>query len=235
VAAAEGAEVPAAVLAVDVPVAAAPQANGKNNIILKHKNIKKMKKSTIIALAALGIVILFGITAYNSLVTLEEAVNNRWAYVESQYQRRSDLIPNLVSTVKGYAKHESETLENVVAARAKATQITVDAENLTPEKLQEFQAAQGAVTSALGRLLAVAENYPDLKANQNFLELQAELAGTENRIAVERNRYNEAAKEFNVAVRRFPKNIFASIFGFDKKTYFEAEEGTKTTPKVSFE
>jgi len=194
-----------------------------------------MKKSTIITLVALAVVILSGIIAYNSLVTLEEAVSNRWAYVESQYQRRSDLIPNLVATVKGYAKHESETLESVVAARTKATQLTVNAENLTPEKLQEFQAAQGAVSSALGRLLAIAENYPDLKANQNFLELQAELAGTENRIAVERNRYNEAAKELNVAIRRFPKSIIASMFEFDKKPYFEAEEGAKALPKVSFE
>ena len=194
-----------------------------------------MKKSTIITLVALAVVILIGIFAYNSLVTLEEGVNNRWANVENQYQRRADLIPNLVNTVKGYVKHESETLEGVVAARVKATQITVNAENLTPEKLQEYQAAQGAVSSALGRLLAVVENYPDLKANQNFLELQAELAGTENRIAVERNRYNEAAKEFNVAVRRFPKNIFASMFGFDKKPYFEVEEAAKAVPKVSFE
>jgi LemA protein len=194
-----------------------------------------MKKGTIIVLVVLAIVILSGIVAYNSLVTLDEAVNNRWAYVESQYQRRSDLIPNLVATVKGYAKHESETLESIVAARAKATQVTVDAENLTPEKLQEFQAAQGAVSSALGRLLMVVENYPDLKANQNFLELQAELAGTENRIAVERNRYNEAAKELNVAVRRFPKNFFASMFGFSSKPYFEAEEAAKSAPKVSFE
>ena len=194
-----------------------------------------MKKSTIITLAVLGVVILSGILAYNSLVTLDEAVSNRWAYVESQYQRRADLIPNLVATVKGYAGHESETLESVVAARTKATQMTVDAANLTPEKLQAFQAAQGAVSSALGRLLAIAENYPDLKANQNFLELQAELAGTENRISVERNRYNEAAKELNVAIRRFPKSIIASMFEFDKKPYFEAEEGTKAVPKVSFE
>jgi len=195
-----------------------------------------MKKTTIIVvLVALAVIIFSGIAAYNSLVTLDETVNNRWANVESQYQRRADLIPNLVATVKGYAKHESETLENVVAARAKATQVTVDAENLTPEKLQAFQAAQSEVSSALGRLLLIVENYPDLKANQNFLELQAELAGTENRIAVERNRYNEAAKALNVAVRRFPKNLFASMFGFDKKPYFEAEEGSNATPKVSFE
>ena len=193
-----------------------------------------MKKSTIIVLVALALVVISGISTYNSLVTLEETVSNSWANVEGQYQRRADLIPNLVTIVKGYAKHESETLEGVVAARARATQITVDADNLTPEKLQAFQAAQGDVTSALGRLLAVTENYPDLKANQNFLELQAELAGTENRIAVERSRYNEVAKEFNVAVRRFPKNILASIFGFSNKPYFEAEKGSENAPKISF-
>ena len=188
-----------------------------------------------IVLAALAIVVISGITAYNSLVTLEETVSNRWANVEGQYQRRDDLIPNLVATVKGYAQHESATLESVVAARAKATQVTVNPANLTPEKLQAFQAAQSDVSSALGRLLMVMENYPDLKANQNFLELQAELAGTENRIAVERSRFNEAAKAFNVAVRRFPRNIFASMFGFSNKPYFEAEKGSQTAPKVNFD
>ena len=194
-----------------------------------------MKKTTIIVLVALAIVVIGGIAAYNSLVTLEENVSSHWANVEGQYQRRADLIPNLVATVKGYAQHESETLEGVVAARAKATQVAVNAENLTPEKLQAFQAAQSDVSSALGRLLMVVENYPDLKANQNFLELQAELAGTENRIAVERSRFNEAAKDFNVAVRRFPKNIFAALFGFSAKPYFEAEKGSQTAPKVNFE
>jgi len=196
-----------------------------------------MKKSTITIVAILAVVALavfWGVKAYNSLIVLDENVNNRWAYVESQYQRRADLIPNLVATVQGYAKHERETFESVVAARAKATQITVDADNLTPEKLQEFQKAQGEVSAALGRLLAVAENYPELKANQNFLELQAELAGTENRISVERNRFNEAAKEYNVEVRRFPQNLFASMFGFAQKPYFEAEAGTQAAPKVSF-
>ena len=195
-----------------------------------------MKKTAIIVLlAVLALIVITGISAYNSLVTLEENVSKSWANVEGQYQRRADLIPNLVATVKGYAKHESETLENVVAARAKATQVTVDAEKLTPEKLRAFQAAQSEVSSALGRLLMVVENYPDLKANQNFLELQAELAGTENRIAVERSRFNEAAKMFNVAVRRFPNNIFAAIFGFSGKPYFEAEKGSQAAPKVSFE
>ena len=193
-----------------------------------------MKKSTIIVLVVLAIIVISGISTYNSLVTLEETVSKAWSDVEGQYQRRADLIPNLVSVVKGYAKHENETLEGVVAARAKATQVTVDADKLTPEKLQEFQAAQSDVSSALGRLLMVVENYPDLKANQNFLELQAELAGTENRIAVERSRYNEVAKEFNVSVRRFPRNIFASIFGFSSKPYFEAEKDSKNAPKIEF-
>ena len=195
-----------------------------------------MNKTTIIALiAVLAVMVILGISAYNSLVKFEEEVNNRWAYVESQYQRRADLIPNLVATVKGYASHERETLEGVVEARAKASQVTVDPTTLTPEKMQEFQAAQSGVSSALSRLLVVVERYPDLKANQNFLELQAELAGTENRISVERNRYNEAAREFNVAFRSFPKNLLALIFGFDKKPYFEAEKGTEIVPTVSFE
>ncbi|KAA6317283.1 hypothetical protein EZS27_032536, partial [termite gut metagenome] len=164
----------------------------------------------------------------------EESVSKQWANVESQYQRRADLIPNLVATVKGYASHESETLEDVVAARAKATQVTVDAESLTPEKLQEYQAAQGELSAALGRLLMITENYPDLKANQNFLELQAQLEGTENRIQVERSRYNEITGSFNTAIRRFPQNIIASLSGFERKPYFEAEEGAQKAPNVAF-
>jgi LemA protein len=154
--------------------------------------------------------------------------------VENVYQRRADLIPNLVNTVKGYASHESETLEGVVNARAKATQVTVDAENLTPEQLQKFNEAQGELSSALGRLLAVTEAYPDLKANQNFLELQAQLEGTENRIATERMKFNETAKGYNTLIRQFPKNIIASVFGFDKKPYFEAQEGADKAPAVQF-
>ena len=150
------------------------------------------------------------------------------------YQRRADLIPNLVATVKGYAAHESETLESVVAARAKATQVTVDPANLTPEALEQFNTAQGELSSALGRLLLIQENYPDLKANQNFMELQAQLEGTENRIATERMKYNEAAQAFNTGIRRFPDNIVASIFGFEKKGYFEAQAGAETAPKVEF-
>lgn len=193
-----------------------------------------MKKSTIILLAGIAAIILLSITGYNKLVSLEEQVSGQWANVENQYQRRGDLIPNLVATVKGYASHESETLEGVVSARAKATQLTVDADNLTPEKLQQYQAAQGELSSALGKLLMITENYPDLKANQNFLELQAQLEGTENRIAVERNRFNEIAKEFNTKVRSFPNNIMAGMFGFEKKPYFEAEKGNEKAPAVQF-
>ena len=145
-----------------------------------------------------------------------------------------DLIPNLVNTVKGYAKHEESTLEGVVAARSKATQITVDPDKLTPEKLQAYQKAQGEISSALGKLLAITENYPNLKANENFLELQAQLEGTENRISVERGRFNELAKEYNAYIRKFPRNIFAGMFGFEKKPYFEAEAGAEKAPKVQF-
>ena len=168
------------------------------------------------------------------MVNSQENVKSQWGNVENQYQRRADLIPNLVETVKGYATHEKSTFEEVIAARAKATQITVDPTNLTPEKLQEFQAAQGQLSSALGRLIAVAENYPDLKANQNFLELQAQLEGTENRISVERNKFNEMAKEYDVAIRRFPKNIIAGIFNFNNIPYFAAEKGAEKAPSVKF-
>lgn len=193
-----------------------------------------MKKSTIILLVVAAGLVLWGISAYNGLVSMEETVEKSWADVESQYQRRADLIPNLVNTVKGYATHEQSTLEGVVEARSKATQITVSAGELTPEKLAEYQAAQGAVSSALGKLLAITENYPDLKANQNFLELQAQLEGCENRIAVARKDFNAVAREYNMAVRRFPKSIFAAIFGFDRKPYFEAEAGADKAPTVNF-
>ncbi|HET7734056.1 MAG TPA: LemA family protein [Paludibacter sp.] len=196
-----------------------------------------MKKNTIILLSVIGLIailVLWGMSGYNGLVTQEENVNRQWANVESQYQRRSDLIPNLVATVKGYATHESSTLEGVVAARAKATQISIDPEKLTPDKLQEYQAAQGQVSSALGKLLMITENYPDLKANQNFLELQAQLEGTENRISVERSRFNDIANEFNTSIRTFPRSIIASIGGFEKKPYFEAEKGSENAPSVKF-
>jgi len=196
-----------------------------------------MKKSTITlvsVIAVLAVLFLWGTSNYNNLVTSREDVNSQWANVESQYQRRSDLIPNLVSTVKGYATHESSTLEGVVAARAKATQITIDPKNLTPEKLQQYQEAQGQVSSALGKLLMITENYPELKANQNFLELQSQLEGTENRISVERSRYNETAKNYDIAIKRFPKSIVASICGFTDKPYFKSEEGAEKAPSVKF-
>lgn len=193
-----------------------------------------MKKSTLIIIAVLALLAVWGVTGYNGLVTMEENVSNQWSNVETQYQRRADLIPNLVNTVKGYASHEKETLESVMQARSQATQIKVNADDLTPEKLAEYQKAQGAVTSALGKLLAVSERYPDLKANQNFLELQAQLEGTENRINVARTNFNNTAKEFNTAIRRFPKNILAGLFGFEKRAYFEAAEGAEQAPKVEF-
>lgn len=193
-----------------------------------------MKKSSIILIVIAVIAVIWGISAYNGLVTMDENVNTEWANVETQYQRRADLIPNLVNTVKGYAAHESETLESVIAARSKATQITIDPANLTPEKLAEYQEAQGAVTSALGKLLAISESYPDLKANQNFLELQAQLEGTENRINEARRKFNNVAKEYNTAIRRFPKSLLAGMFGFDKRAYFEAAEGAQNAPVVEF-
>ena len=193
-----------------------------------------MKKSIIIIIAVVAVIVIWAGSMYNGLVTMDESVNSQWANVETQYQRRADLIPNLVNTVKGYASHEKETLEGVVEARSKATQMQVNANDLTPEKLAEYQKAQGAVTSALGKLLAITENYPDLKANQNFLELQAQLEGTENRINVARTNFNNAAQAYNTAIRRFPKSLFASMFGFDKHAYFEAAEGTETAPTVSF-
>ena len=184
----------------------------------------------------LALVAVFSLTSctYNKLVEEEEVVNRAWADVETQYQRRADLIPNLVNTVKGYAAHESETLEAVVAARSKATQITLSGDDITPEKLAEYQAAQGEVSQALGRLLAITENYPDLKANEQFSELQAQLEGTENRIAESRRLYNEAVQTYNTSVRKFPNNIWAMIFNFDKKTPFAAEAGAEKAPEVQF-
>lgn len=194
-----------------------------------------MKKVTIIIIVAVvAIIAIWAVSGYNSLVGMDENVSNQWANVETQYQRRADLIPNLVNTVKGYAAHEKETLEGVIAARSQATQIKVDPTDLTPEKLAEYQKAQGQLATALGKLLAITENYPDLKANQNFLELQAQLEGTENRINVARKNFNDAAKTYNTTIRRFPKNILAGIFGFDKRAYFEATEGAEQAPQVQF-
>ncbi len=171
---------------------------------------------------------------YNGLVTKDEAVKTAWSNVETQYQRRADLIPNLVNTVKGYAAHESQTLEAVTAARANATSVNLSVDELTPERMAEFQQAQSRLQSALGRLIAVSERYPDLKANRNFMELQAQLEGTENRIAVARKDFNEVARNYNVSVRRFPNNLVAGMFGFETKPYFEAAAGSETAPVVNF-
>lgn len=191
-----------------------------------------MKKIILVAIAA--IFTMTSCSTYNGMVTKEEAVKSAWSNVETQYQRRADLIPNLVSTVKGYASHEESTLKEVVEARAKATSISLSLDDLSPEKLAEYQKAQSAVSSALGRLIAVSENYPDLKANQNFLELQAQLEGTENRITVARKEFNDATQEYNVSVRKFPANLVAMIFDFDQKAYFEADATASAAPKVEF-
>ncbi|MFN3404885.1 MAG: LemA family protein [Cytophagaceae bacterium] len=171
---------------------------------------------------------------YNTMVEKQENVEGKWAQVENVYQRRADLIPNLVNTVKGYAAHESGTLQAVVDARANATSIKIDANNLTPEKIQQFQQAQNQLSSALSRLIAVAENYPDLKANQNFLELQAQIEGSENRIAVERRNFNDAVQDYNAYIRKFPQNMMAGMFGFEKKGYFQADPGANRAPEVKF-
>lgn len=196
-----------------------------------------MNTKTLTIVAILAVIVVLGgcgCNGYNKLVKQDENVKNKWNNVQSDYQRRSDLIPNLVSTVKGEANFEQTTLQNVITARASATQIKVDAKDLTPEKLQEFQAAQGQLSMALGRLLAVAENYPTLRANDAFRNLQTQLEGTENRIKVSRNDFNAAIQEYNVAVRTFPMNLFAGIFGFKVKEGFKADEGTQNAPKVDF-
>ena len=191
-------------------------------------------KSSLIWIAIIVVVILLGVKVNNSMVSKEEGVSKAWSNVENQYQRRSDLIPNLVNTVKGYAEHESETLQAVVDARTKATQISIDADNMTEEQIQQFQQAQKEVSGALSRLIAISEAYPDLKANENFKELQSQLEGTENRIAVERRNFNDAANEYNTYIRKFPQSLFASILNFDKKPYFAAEEGSEKAPVVEF-
>ena len=195
-----------------------------------------MKKALpwIAVLLVLAIVVFWGVGRYNGMVGAEESVETAWSQVENQYQRRADLIPNLVETVKGYASHESETLEGVIAARARATQMTIDPANATPEQLAAYQEAQGQLSQALGRLMAVAEAYPDLKANTNFRDLQAQLEGTENRITVARQNFNETARQYNTMIRKFPNNIIGSMFGFEKKPYFEAEQGAEKAPKVQF-
>jgi LemA protein len=196
--------------------------------------MKKNKTTLFIVLGVIAVIFIGIIVMYNGLNTAEENVNQKWADVESQYQRRADLIPNLVNTVKGYAAHEKTTLEEVISARSQAMQIKIDADNMTPEKLSQYQKAQGDVTTALSKLLALSENYPDLKANQNFLELQAQLEGTENRINVARKDFNDATNKYNVSIRRFPRNIVAGMFGFQRKAYFEAAAGAEVAPKVQF-
>lgn len=197
-----------------------------------------MKKTLItIGIIILVLLILVGMVSspYNSMVNKQENVKKHWSQVENVYQRRADLIPNLVNTVKGYAEHEKSTFTAVTDARAKTNSVNIDASNLTPEKLQKFQQAQGALTQALSHLMMVKENYPDLKANQNFLELQAQLEGTENRITVERKRFNDAVKEYNTYIRKFPQNMLAGMFGFERNTpYFKMEAGADKAPEVKF-
>lgn len=192
-----------------------------------------MKK---VFLYVVGVFFLFTLNScgYNTMVTMEEQVTASWSQVENQYQRRADLIPNLVNTVRGYADFERETLTEVIEARSRATSINVDANDLDPAQVQRFQEAQEQLSGALSRLLVTVERYPDLKANQNFLELQAQLEGTENRISVERQRFNETVQSYNAYIRRFPQNIFAGMFGFERKGYFEAQSGAERAPTVTF-
>ena len=195
----------------------------------------KKKWITIIVIAVIAIFIYSSVKGtYNKMVAMDEAVVSQWAQVENVYQRRADLIPNLVNTVKGYASHEQETLTGVIEARAKATSTTIDPSNLNAASIQAFQQAQGGLSSALSKLMVVVERYPDLKANQNFLELQAQLEGTENRITVERQKFNNSAQAFNTYIKQFPKNIYANIFNFEEKAYFKAQEKANEVPKVEF-
>ena len=190
---------------------------------------------TIIVVAVVLLLVFWGVGQYNSMVVLDEQVNTSWSQVENQYQRRADLIPNLVETVKGYASHERETLEGVINARAKASQPIVQAgDGMTQEQLNQFQQAQGDLTSALNRLMVVVERYPELKADENFRQLQAQLEGTENRITTARMDFNNEAQQYNTKVRRFPTNIFAGLFGFHQRPYFQAETGAEQAPQVKF-
>lgn len=204
--------------------------------------MKKSGRTILIILAVFfGIILItavgvykFGKNSYNNMVAMDEGVSAQWSQVENVYQRRADLIPNLVNTVKGYAAHERETLDAVISARAKATQVTIDPSKLDAAALQNFQEAQSGLSSALGRLMVVMEQYPDLKANQNFRDLLAQLEGTENRIAVERRKFNETAQAYNTFIRKFPQTLIANMFGFEKKAYFEAEKGAEKAPEVQF-
>lgn len=191
-------------------------------------------KSLWIILGIVAVVLIWGVTTYNGLVSKDEKVASAWANVETVYQRRADLIPNLVNTVKGYAAHESKTLADVTEARAKSTAISIDPSTATPAEMEAWMEAQGEVSSALGRLIAISENYPELKANQNFLELQKQLEGTENRISTERRKYNEEVRGYNAKIRRFPTNLIAGMFGFEKRVMFEAQEGAEVAPVVEF-
>ena len=191
-------------------------------------------KKPLIGIIVLIVIISWIAGIYNGMVKRQEQVDSQWAQVENVYQRRADLIPNLVATVKGYADFERQTLTDVIDARAKATSVNINPQNLDENSLQMFQEAQNQLTGALGRLMVVVERYPELKANQNFLELQSQLEGTENRIAVERNRFNDVARQYNTLIRTFPKNIFASLFGFERKPYFEADQEASKPPKVEF-
>ena len=193
------------------------------------------KNKTVWIIIAIVAILFFWVKGvYNDMVIKNEEVSKAWSQVENQYQRRMDLIPNLVNTVKGYASHERETLESVVKARSEATKTTIDPTNLTAESLKEFQSAQGELGAALSRLMVVLERYPDLKANQNFSELQAQLEGTENRIATERKRFNEVAQSYNTYIRQFPNNLLSGTFGFQPKAYFSAEARAEKAPKVEF-
>jgi len=199
--------------------------------------MKSIKKSWIVIGVIIVLILIMYSSfkgSYNSMVTMEENVTAQWAQVENVYQRRADLIPNLVATVQGYADFEKETLQGVIEARSKATSVTIDPTNMNPATLQQFQAAQDGLGSALSKLMVVVERYPELKANQNFMDLQAQLERTENRIAVERRNFNTAAQGFNTYIRQFPKNILASLFGFEKRAYFTAIEGAESAPKVEF-
>jgi len=192
------------------------------------------RQSTLLLIGLVVIAILWVRGIYNRTVEKDEAIAGQWGQVETAYQRRGDLIPNLVNTVKGYAEHERETLTEVIEARAKATNVSIDPANLNPQAIQQFQAAQDGLSQALGKLMVVVERYPDLKANQNFLDLQQQLESTENRIAVERRKFNDATRDYNTFIRRFPSNILAGIFGFETKGYFESTEGSEVAPTVEF-
>lgn len=194
-----------------------------------------MNKTLAITIGVILVIALWLTSSYNGFVNKQELANEAFANVQATYQRRADLIPNLVEVVRGYAKHESQTLENVIAARAKATQITIDPSNISPDQLASFQKAQGELSQALGKLLAVAESYPDLKASKNFSDLQVQLEGTENRINEARQKYNKAVKEYNTSIRKFPGAFISSMYGFEKMDMFEASESAKDAPKVSFD